>query len=278
MEVTADDVLGFIDDAEPVINTGPGYVTNGSGRLEGSIAVTDRRVLFVSHENGSERVIEIASEAICSVDSRLQTRFTQAGLLFRALLGLGVLLAALSALGVIAYVSTPLEFSMALLAVTGALGAGYAYRFGVDVESTVLDETADLVRDRAPRKGSLTRYDWFEPSGDGDVVVTLATVASLALVSLVLFTSRPLLAPLVLVLLGSVVLIDQASKRKLSLDERNESQRHERAVTLDLASGRRVHIHVDSTRRIDRELGVLLHERERERMESAPVRQRHVLG
>jgi len=262
MEVTADDVRGYLVDAEPVINTSPGYVANGSGRFEGSIAVTDRRVLVVSQENESERAMSIAPEAICSVESRLRTRFTTGGQWYRGLLGLGVLLVALSTLGLLSYASTALSFTLSIIVVTGALGAAYVYRFGV--ESAALDETVDLMRDRAPRNGSLDQYEWFEPTGEGDVVVTLATVASLALLGLVVFTPRPILAPIVLVLLGSVALIDHASEQKLELDERNESRRRERVVTLGLASGHECHLHVDATRRIDRELSVLVHGHEPE--------------
>lgn len=274
-----EDVRAHLTDDEAVIDVGPGSVADGAGRLDGSIAVTDRRLLFLSGDHGSDRTIDIAQGAICSFESRTRTRATSRGTRVRAVLGLGAVLAAASVLAVVLVASSALEVVLAGLAAAGAVSAGYVRRSGLDVDSSPLNTLARAIRNRGPGHQALGQYERRVPSSDRDLgAVALAGGAGLALVGLVAVTPGSILPVLVALFLGGVALVDGARRRHAALEERDQTHRRERAVTLDLASGRSVHLTVPAGRRLDHELSVLLHATAREPPDEPRPRSRQPVG
>lgn len=214
----------FLAEDESVVNGVTGTLIDSASRSEGAIGITDRRILFLSD---GDRFVDVAHDAISSIQSRPRTRLTSDGKTNRLLLGVGGLIVVSAFVGVLGLGAGGL--SLALMALTVATAAG-----------------AEYVR----RTGSAERG-----SRDDDLVVLgLVTVALTSLIGLVVLTEDLLVIPLSLLALAGLVLADYANQRKNALDELGADRRREREVGIHLASGRSVYLRVDAGRRIDQDL------------------------
>lgn len=247
----------FLAEDEPIVDGVSGKLIDGEYSSEGSIGVTDRRVLFLSE---GDRFVDVAHDAIHSIQSRPKTRFTHRGVGYRLLAVLGALVAVAAIPGVIAFETSPTGVVLSFLTLGGAFGAETIRRSGGG--STRPPPGQDAEGHPADggwiqRAASVTKY-----GGDGTpVVLFLAYVALLALVGLIAVSGSLLVLLPVLVTLGGAALSDYGVRRKRALDALGRSRRYEREVSIHLADGRRIRLRVDAAEPIDRELSGVARER-----------------
>lgn len=237
----------YLAEDESIIHGSPGTLVDERRQSEGTIGVTDRRVVFLSERN---RFVDVTHDAISSIHSRERTTFTAGGIGYRLLVGVGALVAALSFLAVVGPGVAGPGFLLASLTVGAAVGAEYVRRNDVDVGW-------DGLADRLPgADGPLRRPpDAARDRGNGKpLVFGLAYLGLAGLVGLVVVTGSLLVVPLLLLTLGGLAVADGAYRRTRGLDRSGRSRRHEREVTIHLVDGRRVRLRVDGPRRLDREL------------------------
>lgn len=244
------DASAFLADDESVIVAGvPGTLINGTRRSTGAIGVTDRRVLFRSDDG---RFVEVAHEAITSLQSRPSIRFTRRGRRCRVLIGVGGLVAGLSLLGVIALDSSVLAVALVGLAVGGAVGSEYVRRHGVPLPA------ADRTHRQSSRPmwapASLRRLAWLTEDRHGSIALGLALLAFLSMIGLVAVIGSLLAVVPTLGTLFGIAVVDHANRRRRILDAIGESRRRQQLISIHLADGRSLHVRVSDADRMDREL------------------------
>lgn len=236
----------YLAEDELLVHGTPGTLIDEERDSEGAIGVTDRRVLFLSD---TDRFVDIAHEAVYSIESRSRTRFTYRGVGYRLLAALGGLVAVAAFLGLTAFGSSVSAFVLSSLAVVGAVGAEYV-RQGTDGTAPSRPDPDEGHRDDE----RFHRLRAIVSDGGGPAVLGLGYVALLAVVGLVAVTGSLIVVPLVLTTLGGVALAAVAVRRKRALDTIGGSWHHEREVSLHLVDGRHVRLRVDAAEPIDREL------------------------
>lgn len=260
MRASPDDFRAYLAPDETVVEWVSGTLVDGSDRPEGTIGITDRRVVFVAE---GDRFLDVAHGAISSMRSRPRRPFTARGTGYRLAALVGVLVGLAGIAGPVLLLPTPGVFALALVAVGGAVAGEYARRTGDAVGPGALaavrgrrGEQSDENADGGDRPGRLRGVvvDANEVAGPDALVFGLGVASVFALIGLVVRTGGLLVVPLVLVSLAGVAWADIARRRTKALDRVGGSRRHERDVTIHLVDGRVVDLRVDSTDRIDREL------------------------
>lgn len=250
MSARTDGFEAFLAEDESVVHVAPGTLLEDGHGSEGSIGVTDRRVLFLAD---GDRFVDVTHDAVYSIRSRSRTRFTRGGIGYRLLAATGAVVAAAAFLGLIAFGASLPALGFSVLVVGGTLGAESVRRGVVDVDRSRLARFVEGRFDDSGDGGKLRRLIEVAAYGDGDpLVLSLAYVTTIALVGLVAVTGSLVVIPFVVVTLGGVAIADHALRRKRALDTIGGSRYRDREVSLYLADGRTVRIRVDADDPFDR--------------------------
>lgn len=264
MRVSATEFEEYLAPDESVVTGGPGSLYADAYRLEGSIGVTDRRVLFVS-EDGS--FLDVAHDSIESIRSRPRSTITYHGVGYVLAALLGLLLAAVAFAGIMLLEPGAVAALLGALIVGCIAAAEYLRRRGETLPS---DRTRRRLSAALDRVGLRRRLDALTEEVLGDVladvepagyhellVVGVASVALLAAVGLVALAGSLLVVPLVLATLGGVALTEYTYRRFRALEDVGRSRRWEREVRIHLANGSAVYLLVGPDARLDRDLSSL---------------------
>lgn len=236
---------------ETVVETGRGALVDGTTRTEGTIGVTDRRLLFVADEGFTD----VRHDRIASVGSWPREHLTARGRGLRVLAAAGVVLAVLS-LAVQAFLTpAALGSLLALVAVGGFAAAEGVRRIGVDVdwdavEAAVHDLDPDPVLDDAVRQRWESEYVYAHQFA----LVGATLVGAGAAVGLFVVAGSALAVALTAVALAGLAATDHAVRRILRLDRLGTGRRTERDVTVQLEGGHEVTFRLDPAERVDRVL------------------------
>ena len=263
MRVPANEFQEYLAPDESVVEAGTGALLEDAYRTEGFVGVTDRRVLFVSDDDG---FVGISQGGIRSIRSRPGTTAAPGGTGYRLVTVAGALLAVLAFVGVLALGASGLASVLTLVTVGGLAGAEYLRRNGVETDSAVLN---DLESDISARFDGVQvlRAHLGEPR-DVDLQQLLVLVTGLvgltAFAGLVAVTANLLAIPLTLVTLGGIAVMDYAYRHEHDTGGVERSRRTGRNVSIHLAGGQVVDLRVDSPARIDHALSRVAAGRERE--------------
>lgn len=244
---------------ESVVASADGSVVGDAYPSTGSIGLTDRRVVFVSADG---RLLEVATDAICSIRSRPRTMLTRAGLGYRVVALVGTLVAVSAFVGTLVVWTSLLAFLLVLLSVGGVAAAEAVRRSGLDVDRDGIRARLEALRD-GDRGVAGTLADGqllHRPAGERDndsLVLAIGLASPFALLGLVVLTGNPLVVAPVVLLVGGVASADFAYRRARHLDSTGRGSRRLRYVTLHLVDGQRVDLRVRDAERIDRELSAV---------------------
>lgn len=253
MRAPANEFQEYLAPDESVVEAGTGALLENAYRTDGFVGITDRRVLFVSDEDG---FVGISQDGIHSIRSRPGTAATSHGAGYRLVSVAGAVLAVLSFVGVLALGASGLASVLALVTVGGLVSAEYLRRNGVETDWAVL---ADLEADLAARLDDVEFLrTHLDDAQDVDrqqlLILGSGLVALTAFAGLVAATASLLAIPLTLVTLGGIAVMDYAHRNGRDTGGFERNRRTERNVSIHLASGQVVELRVDSPKRIDRAL------------------------
>lgn len=254
MEVSSNELRGYLSPDESVRRETSGTLVHDSYRSEGAICVTDRRVVFVSNDGG---FLDFAFDVVYSIQSRPRTTFTYRAVGYRLLAAVGVLTALTGAIATVLQGTRVVAAVLLLLTVGGAAAAEYVRRSGIAIAWTPPAEASGMGR-LAPGAFHLIRPNGGRAQSDDDVllILGLGLVSLTAIVGLVVLTDGLLVVLLSLVTLGGLALSDRAYRRTRTLEEAGGGRRHEREVSVHLVDGSVVYFRVDPACSIDRDLSV----------------------
>ncbi|MDG5775484.1 hypothetical protein VB773_11455 [Haloarculaceae archaeon H-GB2-1] len=253
MSVSATTFEAYLAPGETVVEGVPGSLLDSASRSEGTIGVTDRRILFVA--DGDE-FLDVSHDSIHSIRSTPQSPLTQRGLSSLAVVGGGSLLALVALLGVFLLRPSALVPVFLALYVAGVLGAEYVRRYGVDLH-WVGGASAGGRSDTDHRVFETDRlHRTIAKHADNDdlLVVALVVVALVALAGLIALTESLLVLPLSIVLLGGVGVSIVGIRRGRALKRRGIDRHDELEVSIHLSNGHVVRLRVEGDSRLDREL------------------------
>lgn len=229
-----------------------------SFRETASIGMTDRRLLCVS-DGG--RFMDIGYDNISSIRSRRRTTTTCRGNDHRLMIAVGILLAMLAFVGVVAISSGALTPFLVVVTVGATAATEYVRRNGADIELTaVVDrvegtigdvDAADAIRRRKAQVNEHVNDDQLLAAGS-------ALLAALAFIGIVIISSG-FVSVLALIVIGAVALIDYAYRNKNKFDGIELVQQHHKELSIDTVGGRTVHIRIDPEEEIGRELSKFTH-------------------
>lgn len=252
MRTASDEFREYLAPDESVIESGAGALLENAYRTEGSIGVTDRRVLFVSDGDG---FLGITQDGIRSIRSRPETTFATHGTGYRLVTIAGATLAVLAFVGVLGLGSSGLAPALALVTVGGLVGAEYLRRNGVSTERAVLTEFEERLSphlDVEPLRAHVSGAR--DVDGQQLLVLGVGLVALTAFASLVAVTANLLTIPLTLVTLGGIAVTEYAHRRGRDAERFERDRPAEKRVSIRLAGGQIVDLRVDPAERIDRTL------------------------
>lgn len=282
MRVSATEFEEYLAPGESVVTGSPGSLYVDAYRQDGTIGVTDRRVLFVSDDGG---FLDVAHDAINSIRSRPRSTVTYLGIGHVLVALLGVLLAAFAFAGVLLLESSVVGALLGVLSVGGIAAAEYVRRHGVRNELVPFEATGRRFSAALDRSGHRDRLDGVvedllggtlaeaEPDGyDELLVVGVASVALVASIGLVALAESLFVVPLVLATLGGGALAEYAYRRLRARDDVGRNRRLEREVSIRLVDGSIVHLVVGQDGRLDRDLSSLARESRRPEAAAEPTR------
>lgn len=267
-------VEGYLAPGESVVTWSSGWLYGDSYRSAGSIAVTDRRVLFVAEDGG---FVDVAHDAIDSIRSRPRSTIVYRGLGAALVALLGALVAASAFVGLLLLESSALALLFGLLTVSGVVAAERVRRHGPGSGWERLRAATERVPTGAVRRRMSEGLDRFvgpdrpgrenpvldgpvDGGADGDedlLVVGLASLALVGSIGLIVVAESLLVVPLSLVAIGGGALSDYAYRRWRGREAVGRSARREREVNVHLADGSVVRLWVDPDGRFDRDLSAL---------------------
>lgn len=259
----------YLAPGESVVTGSSGSLYDDPYRSDGSVAVTDRRVLFVSEDGG---FVDVAHDAIDSIRSRPRSTIVYRGLGHALVALLGVLVAASAFVGALLVEPSALALLFGLLTVGGVVAAERVRRHGVGSIWERLRAASERIPTGAPRRrisdvlDRLVGPDRLDREGsvvdgpteaDGDedlLVVGLVSLALVGSIGLIVVVESLLVVPLSLAALGSLALSEYAYRRLRDQETVGRSRRPEREVSIHLADGSVVRLWVDPDGRFDRDL------------------------
>lgn len=243
----------YLAPGESVVDAGPGTLLDDSSRTEGSIGVTDRRVLFVADDGG---YVDVAQSCISSIRSHPRTTVTSEWIRYRLVAAAGVLLATTAFVGAAVLLASPLGTTLLLVSVGGFVLAEHVRRNGpADVWAAL-----DAVGQRIPGGHDGVRRLRGRVADAGAVdereLLTFAfgLLALAALIGPVVLAANLTVLPFAFVVLGGLAVADSAYRGERDLTGDGGGQRREREVSIHVAGGRIVRLRVDDAGRIDRVL------------------------
>lgn len=252
----------YLSGDESRVAVGSGTLLETADRTPASICVTDRRVLFVSEDGG---FVDVPRDHVQSIHSHPSSRSTTGEIWGRTVLAIGVLVAAIAAVGLFVTVGGPVAAVPAALAVVGLGGAMAIQRSGW--QGSAEDVTAvvgwiDRALGRAGVEDAVTTHRRAEKRLGriaDDQPLGFAASALLTIVGLVglLVLAGTMALALTVGILAGLVLVDYGVRYVRALDRRGERRRRERSVRLHLVDGRTVRFRIDEAETIDRELSRL---------------------
>lgn len=266
MAAPSEEFDAYLAPDEDVVASVRGRLADSARRSWGAVAVTDRRLLFLSD---GDRFLDVGHDAICTIRGHSRSRWTVAGVGYTLLAVVGVAVAALALLPVVARRPGLPVLGLLLVALGGAAAAEGLRRTSLAVNPEAVDVVTRVVLRRAP-VGALTdvRYRY---RGAGDALVLAAAVVSLlGLVGLVALTGTLAVVPLVTAALVGLAVADAASRQVRRLDADGRRRRRERAICVDLVDGRRLDLTVDPDEHVDRVLGEVVRAPREERDRVGP--------
>lgn len=262
MRTASDEFQEYLAPDESVIESGAGALLENAYRTEGSIGVTDRRVLFVS--DGDE-FMGITQDGIHSIRSRPETMFATHDTGYRLVAVAGAVLAVLAFVGVLGLGPSGLAPALALATVGGLAGAEYVRRNGVGTERAVLTELDERLSTHLDVELLRAHVgDTRDVDGQQLLVLGVGLVALTAFAGLVAVTANLLTIPLTLVTLGGIAVMEYAYRCGRDAQRLERDRPAEKRVSIRLASGQIVDLRVDSAERIDRTLSRVAAERAHE--------------
>lgn len=269
MRASTNELRTYLAPGETLVDGTAGTLFDDSYRSEGSVGVTDRRVLFVSEDGGFQ---DVAHDAIYSVRSRPRRGLTYRGTAPALLAVLGGAIAAAAAVGVLVLAPRPLAFVLLLASVGGVAGAERVRRRGVgDVWRPLERAKSELVAaldDVEPFRGPTAK--WSELGDDDLLILGVVSVALTASIGLVVVAGSLLVVPLALVALGGLALAEYGYRRRAERDPVG-GERRERDVSLHLVDGRTVHLRLPPGGRFDRHLSAAVRESAAPTVSSEPI-------
>lgn len=257
MAASSDGLREYLAPDETVIAGEPGTLFDDSYRAVGAIAVTDRRLLFVSEE---DEFVDVAHDAIYSIRSRPRREFTLRGIgpVLVAVLGAGLAVAAVG--GVLVLDPNLPTLVLTLATVGGVATAERVRRHGAGTEWDTLDASIEAVLDALEDvevlRGPLGEV---RDGGDADLlVIAVASVALTALIGLIAATESLLVVPLSLVAVGGVGVAAYGYRIQRERDALQGERPPDREVSVHLVDGRVVRLQVDPGGRFDRDLSAVV--------------------
>ena len=240
----------FLSPDEEVEHASPGTVVDDSDTMDGTIAVTDRRVLFLPRAGGR---LEFHHAYVSSMRSRPRSSYTGRGLRTVSLVVAGIALAALGVLGVLASTGSGLAVALTVVGAASLAAVAIVRRDRLDVDTRGLraalrtGSIEDVVQRRA--------HDGYAfGSHHGHLLLGFSLVGVVAFVSLAAFAGGPVALGFALVVAGGLLATDRGVREKRDLERSGASRRREQEVSVHLADGRLVRLRIDGDDRLDREL------------------------
>ena len=253
MRASSNEFADYLAPDESVVDVGSATLVDSSSRAEGSIGVTDRRVLFLSDDGGFTNV---ATRRISSIRSEPRTTLTSGGLRTRVLATAGGILAATAFVGVAVLTASALAATLALTTVVGVVLAEHVRRTGADLEWPALADAHERLAGRLEDVDALRdRTEVVNTVDEGQLAVLGLVLGALAaFVGLGVLTGSPLVLVLTLATLGGIGMADNGYRSERDLDRVNAVRRHTRDVSIRLVDGSIVRLRIDSAEHIDRVL------------------------
>lgn len=273
MRAPANEFREYLAPGESVVDAGTGTLLDDSRRREGSIGVTDRRVLFVAEDGG---YVDVAQSCISSIRSHPRTTVSSEEARYRLVAAAGALLAVAAVAGAAVLTASALGTALFLVGVGGFVLAEHVRRSGPAVVWTTLEWVRERLPGRprvadpgSPDLGGFDRLGVdlggleglrgrMRDAGELDerelLTFAFGGVGLAALIGPVALAASLAVLPLALVALGGVGLADYAYRRERVLARDAGSRQREQEVSIHLADGRIVRLRVDAAGRIDRAL------------------------
>lgn len=254
MSTSTEELQNYLATNESIVDVGTGRLVDGTTGTEGTIGVTDRRMLFVAGEMG---FTDVRYDQICSIQSWARERLTPRGLAVRLLVGSGILVAVMALIGQVVLTPTAFGSLLAVSAVGGFIVAEAVRRTGVDIDWAAI---GDAIRDvDRPSSDDVIRQRWGTEYvyARQFVLIGAALLGMGSAVGMAVHTGSLLAFALTFVALGGLAVTDIAIRRMRRLDRLGESRRTERTVTVRLVGSQDVTLRLGATERIDRVLSQL---------------------
>ena len=262
MRASTDAFETYLAPGESLVSGATGRLLDASTRSAGVVGLTDRRVLFVTEDDG---FVDVAHEAVSSIRSRPRREFSyrELGPAVLAVLGAGVAVAGF--VGVLALEPGIGGVFLALVAVAGVVAAELVRRRGAPDDW--LDSTAAGGRFESALAEVEGLRGTAERAGTGDVdlptdpdvlVLGIVTVALTAVVGLVAATESLLVVPLLLATVGGLALADYGYRMERDADRPDRAPGRE--VSVHLVDGSVVRLWVDPDARFERDLSAVVRE------------------
>lgn len=247
MSGPAEPFRDYLAEDESVVLEIRGTLVDDRNESDGTIGVTDRRVIFRSH---GDQFVDIAHDAILSIQSRPKTSYTARGIGWRLLTGLSALVAVVSFVAVVGFGAGITALGFMALTVVGAAGAEYVRRNDIEPDWVGIGPSIPM------EDGRLRRLvDRTVGRADGNLLgFGLAYLGLLGVVGLVVVTGSLAAILLVVLTLGGLALADVTYRHIRTVDRIGQGRRREREVGIHLADGRRFLLRTNAADPIDQAL------------------------
>lgn len=255
MAAAPPDFSAFLADDESVVVDGiRGTLVDGTRRSTGVIGLTDRRLVFRSDRG---RFVEVAHDAVSSIQSQPTAPLTRRGVAYRGLIVLGACLAMAALLSITVIDRSGFGLVLLLVAVGGATGSELARRHRI--EWSVADAIPERLQQSLGGSSAPSIDPWLTRVDERDaVVVGLWVVALVAVIGLIGLTRSLVVLVPAIGALGGLAVVDYADRQRRLLDALGRSRHRLQELTIHLASGRSLHFQIDEADRIDHDLSGIL--------------------
>ncbi|WP_313693183.1 hypothetical protein [Halorarum halobium] len=262
MRAPSNEFQPYLAPDESLIDAGSGALVTDAYRREGSIGVTDRRLLFVSEDG---EYVDVTRAGISWIRSQPRTSVSARSLRCRGLAVGGALVALVGFLAAAALTGSVLGAALVLGSVGGFVLAESVRRTGVEAIRNAVARVERRLPDGLDRPDWLADADRVRQRAVGRatddrqlVVLGICCLALGALIGPVALAGSLAVVPLTLVTLCGLAAAEYAARRERELKDVGGTRRHEREVDIHLVGGNTVRLRVDSAERIDHALSRVL--------------------
>lgn len=238
MTAESDGLCAHLAPGESVVDVGDATLVENARQMDGTVGVTDRRVLFVADNEG---FTDVGHDHISAVESRPRQTLTSRAVTYWLLAAVGVFLVSSVSVILVVMAATSLGLFLVLSTVGSLVAAAYVWGYGVDLE-WLPSEVETL---------------FVDAESQALLAVGFGLLATVSFIGVVALTESLFALPFTLVALCGIALVDDAYRRLRELNRTGESHRDERDVHIHLLNGHTVRIRIASEARIDRELSRL---------------------